>query len=83
MKFAIAEKAYLDILGFITEPLRHSVDGTKVLAHAEFILSAAEKSKVEVYDVQSPEFKELLASPEWTKEEYALPEEMFNGDEEA
>lgn len=77
MRFAVADLDYLNSLMLVTESSRKSVDGTKVLAHAEFVLSVAEKEKVKVYEVQSKEFKELLASPEWTKEEYATPEEIF------
>jgi len=50
---------------------------TVVDGKAEFVLSAANKSEVDVYDVRSEEFKTLLASSEWTKEEYAGVEEVF------
>ena len=77
MKFAIGDLEYFNSLGFNTEHWRKSVDGTKAMAHAEFVLTLADKEKIEIYDIQSENFRALLASPEWTKEEYALPEEMF------
>ena len=81
MKFAIGDLEYFNSLGFNTEHWRKSVDGTKAMAHAEFVLTLADKNEIEIYDIQSESFKELLASPEWTKEEYALPEEMFEEEE--
>ena len=83
MKFAIGELEYFNSLGFNTEHWRKSVDGTKAMAHAEFLLTLADKNELEIYDIQEESFRELLASPEWTKEEYALPEEMFEEEEEA
>lgn len=70
MKFAISNLSYYDSLGFNTEHWRKSVDGTKAMAHSEFVLTLADKEQLEIYDIQSKSFKELLASPEWTKEEY-------------
>lgn len=89
MKFAIGDLEYFNSLGFNTEHWRKSVDGTKAMAHAEFVLTLADKSKIEIYDIQGESFKELLASPEWTKEEYV--EDVYsdegliihNGKEEA
>ena len=83
MKFAISNLSYYDSLGFNTEHWRKSVDGTKAMAHAEFVLTLADKNEIEIYDIQDEDFRALLASPEWTKEEYALPEEMFEEEEEA
>ena len=82
MKFAIGDLEYFNSLGFNTEHWRKSVDGTKAMAHAEFLLTLADKNELEIYDIQGKSFRELLASPEWTKEEYALPEEMFEEEEE-
>lgn len=77
IKFAIAEVSYLKSIGFDTLNWRKSADGTKAMAHAEFILSLASPDKVTVYDVPSNEFKALLSSPEWTKEEYTGVGEIF------
>lgn len=77
MKFAIGDLEYFNSLGFNTEHWRKSVDGTKAMAHSEFVLTLANKEQLEIYDIQSESFRALLASPEWTKEEYTLPEEMF------
>ena len=89
MKFAIGDLEYFNSLGFNTEHWRKSVDGKKAMAHAEFVLTLADKSKLEIYDIQSEDFRTLLASPEWTKEEYV--EDVYsdegliihNGKEEA
>lgn len=70
MKFAIGDLEYFNSLGFNTEHWRKSVDGTKAMAHSEFVLTLADKNELEIYDIQSESFRELLASPEWTKEEY-------------
>lgn len=79
MRFAIGNLDYLNSLGFSTEHWRKSVDGTKAMAHAEFVLALADKNELEIYDIQSESFKELLASPEWTKEEYV--KDPFSDDE--
>ena len=89
MKFAIGELEYFNSLGFNTEHWRKSVDGTKAMAHSEFVLALADKNQLEIYDIQGESFKTLLASPEWTKEEYV--EDVYsdegliihNGKEEA
>lgn len=89
MKFAIGDLEYFNSLGFNTEHWRKSVDGTKAMAHAEFVLALADKNQLEIYDIQGESFRELLASPEWTKEEYV--EDVYsdegliihNGKEEA
>lgn len=70
MRFAIGKLEYFNKLGFDTEIWRKSVDGTQALVHAEFALTAADKNRLEIYDAQSEAFRALLASPEWTKEEY-------------
>lgn len=86
MKFAIGDLEYFNSLGFNTEHWRKSVDDTKAMAHAEFILTLADKSKLEIYDIQSEDFRTLLASPEWSKEEYVTDpfsdEEVTVKDEE-
>ena len=89
MKFAIGDLEYFNSLGFNTEHWRKSVDGTKAMAHAEFVLALADKNQLEIYDIKGESFKTLLASPEWTKEEYV--EDVYsdegliihNGKEEA
>ena len=89
MKFAIGDLEYFNSLGFNTEHWRKSVDGTKAMAHSEFVLALADKNQLEIYDIQGESFKTLLASPEWTKEEYV--EDVYsdegliihNGKEEA
>ena len=89
MKFAIGDLEYFNSLGFNTEHWRKSVDGTKAMAHSEFVLTLADKNQLEIYDIQGESFKTLLASPEWTKEEYV--EDVYsdegliihNGKEEA
>ena len=89
MKFAIGDLEYFNSLGFNTEHWRKSVDGTKAMAHAEFVLALADKNQLEIYDIQGESFRTLLASPEWTKEEYV--EDVYsdegliihNGKEEA
>lgn len=89
MKFAIGDLEYFNSLGFNTEHWRKSVDGTKAMAHAEFVLTLANKNELEIYDIQDEDFRALLASPEWTKEEYV--EDVYsdegliihNGKEEA
>ena len=64
MKFAIGDLEYFNSLGFNTEHWRKSVDGTKAMAHAEFVLALADKNQLEIYDIQGESFKTLLASPE-------------------
>ena len=89
MKFAIGDLEYFNSLGFNTEHWRKSVDGTKAMAHSEFVLALADKNQLEIYDIQGESFKTLLASPEQTKEEYV--EDVYsdegliihNGKEEA
>ena len=89
MKFAIGDLEYFNSLGFNTEHWRKSVDGTKAMAHSEFVLALADKNQLEIYDIQGESFRTLLASPEWTKEEYV--EDVYsdegliihNGKEEA
>lgn len=77
MKFAIGLVTTFEKAGFDVTGLRHSIDGTKVLSHLKFATPIIPLNQLEIYDVDSVEFKELLASPEWTAEEYADPEEVF------
>ena len=70
MKFAIGDLEYFNSLGFNTEHWRKSVDGTQAIVHSEFAEVLCENDKIDIYDFQDKEFRELLASPEWTKEEY-------------
>lgn len=82
MKFAIMFAEYAKSIGFDITHWRKSVDETKVLVHLEFALTLAEKSEMDIYDIHSPAFKELLASSEWTKTEYVSPDEMFRDEEQ-
>lgn len=79
MKFAIGDLEYFNSLGFNTTHWRKSVDGTKAMAHSEFVLTLADKEQLEIYDIQGEDFRALLASPEWSKEEYV--KDPFSDDE--
>lgn len=77
MKFAVGLKDDFVNAGFDVSELRHSVDGTKVLSHVKYAFPIIPTDKLDVYESDSDEFKALLASPEWTKEEYADVDEVF------
>lgn len=77
MKFAIGLVTTFEKAGFDVTGLRHSVDGTKVLSHLKFATPIIPLNQLEIYDVDSVEFRELLSSSEWTAAEYADPEEVF------
>lgn len=79
IKFAIGLAEDFIKSGAATDDLRHSVDGTKVLAHDKYILPLIEQSKITIYDADSIDFRELLASPEWSKQEYLEPEYTETG----
>lgn len=85
MKFAIGLDKDFKQAGFDTKIWRKSVDGELALVHADHALPAIERTLVTVYDAKDPQFMELLASPEWVKDEYETdptnPETDNNVDE--
>lgn len=72
MKFCIATIAYWNLVGFDTEYWRQSNDGLKALVHDKFartlVPDADNNENVQVYDIDSQEFKDLLQA-EWETEE--------------
>lgn len=78
MKFAIASLEYWNALGYDTTHWRKSVDGTLAMCHYNFAV-LADENEIEVYDVASQEFKDLLASEVWSKQEYIDPDTMEMG----
>lgn len=77
MKFAVGLKKVFEQSGIYTDMLRHSVDGTKVISHVKYATPLVPLKDMEIYDADSDEFRSLLSSSEWTKEEYADVEEVF------
>ena len=69
MRFCIGELEYFNSLGFDTEHWRKSVDGTKALVHASFALVVCDENKLDIYNHNSSELKEILNSEEWTHKE--------------
>ena len=72
MKFCIATIAYWNLVGFDTEHWRQSNDGLKALVHDKFartlVPNVDENENVQVYDIDSQEFRDLLQT-EWETEE--------------
>lgn len=73
MKFCIANTSYWESMGFYVENWRKSIDGKLALCHFQFAEVLSEKNiedddNITIFDIQDEEFKNLLNSPEWTKE---------------
>ena len=75
MKFAVASTEYFREVGFNPDSWRKSVDGSLSMCHAELALTLADETMVDVYSHNSPDFNELLDSPEWNETQDELDEE--------
>ena len=54
----------------VPEHARRSLDGTQVIFHEAFISPVmTERDKVESYEHDSAELREILSGPEWTEQE--------------
>ena len=75
MRYVIVTVAWCAARGILLTPeMRKSLDGTKVILHDNFVrqfLSEDEKTSDDfrAYAHDDAEFREILASPEWTPEE--------------
>ena len=64
MKFCVAKISYWEAVGFDVEFWRKSTDGTKALCHSKFastLISISGNANVKSYDIDSPEFQQLIA----------------------
>lgn len=73
MKYVIVTIEWLTQRGIaITENMRKSVDGSKVILHYPFIEPILEDGEeIAVYEYDSKTLKKILESDEWVKEEEA------------
>lgn len=65
MKFCVAKIAFWQAVGFDTEYWRTSTDGTKALCHDKFartLVDIDNNPNVQTYDIDSPEFEQLIAN---------------------
>lgn len=75
MRYVIVTVAWCAARGILLTPeMRKSLDGTKVILHDNFVrqfLSEDEKTSDDfrAYEYDDAEFREILASPDWTPEE--------------
>lgn len=86
MKYVIVTVAWCAARGILLTPeMRKSLDGTKVVLHDNFVwqyLSDEEKSSddFKAYTSDDAEFREILASPDWTPEEGAAADPSVTSD---
>lgn len=71
MKYVIVTVEWLTQRGIaVTENMRKSIDGTKVILHYPFIEPILEKGEeITTYEYDSSELKNILDSEEWTSKE--------------
>ena len=86
MRYVIVTVAWCAARGILLTPeMRKSLDGSKVVLHENFVkqyLSEEEKSSGDFksYAFDDEEFREILASPEWTPEEGAAADPSVTSD---
>ena len=86
MRYVIVTVAWCAARGILLTPeMRKSLDGSKVVLHDNFVwqyLSDEEKSSndFKTYTSDDAEFREILASPEWTPEEGAAADPSVTSD---
>jgi hypothetical protein len=73
MKFCIGTVEYFESIGFDTSDWRKSTDGTKVIAHENFVKilipNPENDANLTIYNCPSDELNEILNSTEWKQEE--------------
>lgn len=79
MKFVICNLSEAKAHGIeIIPTMRHSVDGTQVVLHEEYIRNIDEFSKLKRYEFDDEEFTQLMNSEAWTHgEDYVQPNEDY------
>lgn len=86
MRYVIVTVAWCAVRGILLTPeMRKSLDGSKVILHANFVwqfLSDEEKSSgdFKAYAHDDAEFREILSSPEWTPEEGGVTDPSVTSD---
>lgn len=86
MRYVIVTVAWCAARGILLTPeMRKSLDGTKVILHDNFVqqfLSEDEKTSDDfrAYAHDDAEFREILASPDWTPEEGAAADPSVTSD---
>lgn len=86
MRYVIVTVAWCAARGILLTPeIRKSLDGTKVILHDNFVrqfLSEDEKTSDDfrAYAHDDTEFREILASPDWTPEEGAAADPSVTSD---
>lgn len=86
MRYVIVTVEWCAARGILLTPeMRKSLDGSKVILHANFVwqfLSDEEKSSDDfrAYTSDDAEFREILASPEWTPEEGSAADPSVTSD---
>ena len=86
MRYVIVTTEWCAARGILLTPeMRKSLDGKKVILHDNFVcqfLSEAEKSSDDFksYSFDDADFREILASPDWTPEEGAAADPSVTSD---
>ena len=86
MRYVIVTVEWCAARGVLLTPeMRKSLDGSKVVLHDNFVwqyLSDEEKSSndFKTYTSDDAEFREILASPEWTSEERGVTDPSVTSD---
>ncbi len=86
MRYVIVTVAWCAARGILLTPeMRKSLDGTKVVLHSNFVrqfLSEDEKTSDDfrAYAHDDADFREILASPDWTPEEGAAADPSVTSD---
>ena len=86
MRYVIVTTEWCAARGILLTPeMRKSLDGSKVILHANFVgqfLSDEEKTSDDfrAYAHDDAEFREILASPDWTPEEGAAADPSVTSD---